>query len=52
MFFLIDFRALAEEWKLDQELARLKAEIFACYKRHRCRQEEVWMVKEDIHRYA
>ena len=52
VLFLIDFLALAEEWKFDQELARLKAEILASYERNRCPQEEVWMVKEDIHRYA
>jgi len=52
VLFIIDFRAIAEEWKLDQELSRLKAKILAYYTKHHCTQEEIWIVKEDIHRYA
>ena len=52
ILFLIDYLALAEEWKFDAELVRLKKKIHTFYARHRCKQEEVWMIKEDIHRYA
>ena len=51
-FFLIDFPALAEEWRIDKNIELLKARIFYFYEKHNCPQKEIWIVKEDIHRYA
>ena len=52
VFFLIDFLAPAEEWKLDEDIARLKAGIFSIYKEYGRPQEEIWIVKQDVYRYA
>ena len=50
--FVIDFPIIAEEWKLDQNIAHLKEKIFSIYKEHKRPQEEIWIVKQDIYRYA
>ncbi len=52
VFFLIDYLALAQEWEFDQELLRLKENIFSIYKKYKSPQEEIWIVKQDIYRYA
>ena len=50
--FVIDLPAVAEEWKFDEGIVRLKEEIFSAYARNGRPQEEIWMVKQDIYRYA
>lgn len=52
VLFLIDFLALAEEWKIDEYITKLKTEIFSIYKRRGSPQEEIWIVKQDIYRYV
>ena len=52
VLFFIDLLALAEEWKIDQSIGRLKTEIFRAYARRGSPQEEIWIVKQDIYRYA
>ena len=50
--FLIDFPALAQEWELDEKIALLKTRIFEFYAMCQSPQEEIWIVKQDIYRYA
>ena len=52
VFFLIDYPSFAQEWELDEVLQHLKEEIFSIYAQHGRPQEEIWMVKQDIYRYA
>lgn len=52
ILFVIDLPLVTEEWKLDDGIVRLKKEIFLAYKRNKRAQEEIWIVKQDIHRYA
>lgn len=52
VLFLIDFPAYAEEWKTDENIALLKTRIFEFYEMYQCPQEEIWIVKQDIYRYA
>jgi len=46
--FLVDFPAYAEEWKTDENIALLKRRILELY----CPQKEIWIVKQDVYRYA
>lgn len=50
--FVIDLPTVAEEWKFDEGIVRLKEEIFSAYERNERPQEEIWIVKQDIYRYA
>lgn len=50
--FVIDFPVIAEEWKLDKDMAHLKEKIFSIYEEHGRPQKEIWIVKQDIYRYA
>ncbi|MDO8486297.1 MAG: hypothetical protein Q7S77_01190 [Candidatus Staskawiczbacteria bacterium] len=52
VFFLIDFPAVAEEWKTDENINFLKTKIFQTYEKWGSPQEEIWIVKQDIYRYA
>ncbi len=52
VFFLIDYPAFAQEWELDEVLQLLKEEIFSIYAEYGSPQEEIWIVKQDIYRYA
>lgn len=52
VFFLIDYLSFAQEWEFDQVLRQLKEEIFSIYEEHGRPQEEIWMVKQDVYRYA
>ncbi len=52
VLFIVDLPAIAEEWKTDENIAFLKTKIFEFYKMFGSPQEEIWMVKQDIYRYA
>ena len=52
VFFLIDLPAIAEEWKTDENIDFLKTKIFETYEVWESPQEEIWIVKQDIYRYA
>ena len=52
VLFVVDLPTIAEEWKFDEGIVRLKEEIFSIYSRHGRPQKEIWMVKQDIYRYA
>lgn len=52
VLFLIDFLAYAEEWKTDENIALLKTRILKFYETVQSPQEEIWIVKQDIYRYA
>lgn len=52
VFFVIDFPAVAEEWKTDENIVLLKEKIFETYETFGSPQEEIWIVKQDIYRYA
>jgi len=52
VLFVIDLPVVVEEWKFDNNIARLKREIFSAYARNKRPQEEIWIVKQDIYRYA
>lgn len=52
VLFVIDLPTVAEEWKFDEGIVHLKEEIFSIYAEHGSPQEEIWIVKQDIHRYA
>lgn len=52
IFFLIDFPAVAEEWKTDENITLLKEKIFETYAIYGSPQEEIWIVKQDIYRYT
>ncbi|MBI2053726.1 MAG: hypothetical protein HYT36_00105 [Candidatus Staskawiczbacteria bacterium] len=52
VLFLIDFLAYAEEWKTDKNIALLKTRILGYYETFQSPQEEIWIVKQDIYRYA
>lgn len=52
VLFLIDFLAYAEEWKTDENIALLKTRILGYYETFKSPQEEIWIVKQDIYRYA
>ena len=52
VLFIIDFPAVIEEWKLDQNIIRLKEVIFSAYAERGSPQKEIWIVKQDIYRYA
>ena len=52
VLFLIDFPAYAEEWKTDENIALLKKRIFEFYEMCKSPQKEIWIVKQDIYRYA
>jgi len=52
VLFLIDFLAYAEEWKTDENIALLKTRILGYYETFQSPQEEIWIVKQDIYRYA
>ena len=50
--FLIDFPAYAQEWETDRNITLLKTRIFEFYEMFQSPQEEIWIVKQDIYRYA
>lgn len=50
--FLIDFPAIAQEWEIDENIAVLKTRIFEFYEMFQSPQEEIWIVKQDVYRYA
>lgn len=52
VLFVVDLPVVAEEWKFDEGIVRLKDQIFSVYARHGRPQEEIWVVKQDIYRYA
>ncbi|MBI3337337.1 MAG: hypothetical protein HY005_01780 [Candidatus Staskawiczbacteria bacterium] len=52
VLFVIDFLAFAEEWKTDENIALLKTRILGYYETFQSPQEEIWIVKQDIYRYA
>lgn len=52
VFFLVDLPVVAEEWKFDENIVLLKTRIFEFYERFQSPQEEIWIVKQDIYRYA
>ncbi len=52
VFFVVDLPAVAEEWKTDESITLIKDRIFHFYEMHDCPQEEIWIVKQDIYRYA
>ena len=52
VLFIIDFLSYAEEWKIDENIALLKTRILGFYKAFQSPQEEIWIVKQDIYRYA
>ncbi len=52
ILFLIDFPIVAEEWKTDENINLLKDRILESYEENHCPQEEIWIVKQDIYRYA
>lgn len=52
VLFFIDFPVVAEEWKTDKDITLLKTRIFDFYEDHHSPQEEIWIVKQDIYRYA
>ena len=52
VLFIIDLPAVAEEWRIDEGIEHLKEDIFSIYAKHRRPQEEIWIVKQDIYRYA
>ena len=52
VFFLIDLPSVAEEWKFDENIVLLKTKIFELYEKFQSPQEEIWIVKQDIYRYA
>lgn len=52
VFFLIDLPAVAEEWKFDENIALLKTRIFEFYEVFQSPQEEIWITRQDIYRYA
>jgi len=52
VLFLVDFPAYPEEWKTDENIALLKTRIFEYYELNQSPQEEIWIVKQDIYRYA
>ncbi len=52
VFFLIDFLAVAEEWQTDENIILLKNKIFKLYEEQESPQDEIWIVKQDIYRYA
>ena len=52
VFFVIDLLAVAEEWKIDENVIVLKNKIFEFYEEWESPQEEIWIVKQDIYRYA
>lgn len=52
VLFIIDFIAYAEEWKTDENIALLKTRILGYYETFQSPQEEIWIVKQDVVRYA
>lgn len=51
VLFIIDFPTY-EKRKLDENIGRLKKKIFSIYEQYGRSQEEIWIVKQDIYRYA
>ena len=52
VLFIVDLTALAEEWKTDQYIRRLKERILSYYAARGSPQQEIWVTKQDIYRYA